>query len=212
MSKFSELLAAIDSEAVAQSELTKSLPAADATGDATIAAAGAEEGKTKVEGEAETVGKTEGEADLTKSQGAEGTGAVTEELEVIEVDDLIKSIGLLTDRVETSETELAKALTSTLGMVKSQGEMIKSLSDRIAVLSNQGTGRRAVLVATERAQPGEHLTKSMPQPAAVQPQEILAKCLDAQRAGKLTGGDVARAESQLNHGVAVDPRILAQLS
>uniref|UniRef100_A0AAU6W2N6 Uncharacterized protein n=1 Tax=Pseudomonas phage Touem01 TaxID=3138548 RepID=A0AAU6W2N6_9VIRU len=212
MSKYAELLAAIDNESVAQSELAKSLPAADTTGDATIAAAGAEEGKAKVDGEAEATGKTDGNADLTKSQGTEGVGAVTEELEVIEVDDLIKSIGLLTERVDTSETELAKALTSTLGMVKSQGEMIKSLSDRIATLSNQGTGRRAVLVSTERAQPGEHLAKSMPQAAGIQPQELLAKCLDAQRAGKLTGTDVSRAESAINHGLAVDPRIMAVIS
>ena len=218
MSKFNELLAAIDAEAVEQSELAKSLPAADAKDDATIAAAA---DGTKVDAELTEAEKAKkaGEADLTKSLG-EGAGAVTDEsVEVIEVDELIKSMGELNQRFDENEGLMAKALGNTLNLVKTQGEMIKSqneliksLSTRVDALGSQGAGRKALLVATERAQPGEHLAKSLPQVDAPKPQEILAKCLDAQRAGKLTGGDVARAESQLNHGVAIDPRILAVIS
>lgn len=207
MSKFNELLAAIDAEAVEQSELAKSMPAAT-TVDATVAAVVvAEPGAT--DAAVADAAKPEGVQDLTKS-----LANPEDNVQVIEVDDLIKSMGDLSQRFDENEGLMAKALGNTLNLVKAQGEMIKSLSDRVATLSNQGSGRKALLVATERAQPGEHLTKSLPQQeqAVIQPQEILAKCLTAQKAGKLTGGDVARAESQLNHGLQVDPAILAQLS
>lgn len=202
MSKFQELLGELEKEAAAQGELAKSMPAVTAADDATVAAAAAEPGADADKA------KPEGEQDLTKSLNPE------DDVVVVEVDDLIKSMGDLSQRFDENEGLMAKALGDTLNLVKTQGEMIKSLNDRVATLANQGSGRKALLVATERAQPGEHLAKSLPQQeqATIQPQEILAKCLTAQKAGKLTGNDVARAESQLNHGLQVDPAILAQLS
>ena len=206
MSKFEELLAAITDEANEQAELAKSIPAPGTTDENVAAAAGDESGeKPNVSAEP---AKKEGEEDLTKSlpQNPE------DQPQIIEVDELIKSLTDMGERLDQSEGLMAKAMEGALGLIKSQGEMIKSLSARVETLSKQGTGRKALLVATERAQPGEHLTKSLPQTEAPKPQEILAKCLEAQRAGKLTGGDVARAESQLNHGLAVDPQILARLN
>lgn len=209
MSKFNELLAAIDAEAVEQSELAKSMPAVGAADDATVATAKGEPGAGDVAITDAEKAKKEAEQDLTKS-----LGNPEDDIEVVAVDDLIKSMGDLSQRFDENEGLMAKALGNTLNLVKAQGEMIKSLNDRVATLSNQGSGRKALLVATERAQPGEHLAKSLPQQeqVAIQPQEILAKCLTAQKAGKLTGNDVARAESQLNHGLQVDPAILARLS
>ena len=206
MSQFEELLAAINSEANEQAELAKSLPAADNT-DTTVAAAAGSEGENKDNVTAEPA-KKEGEEDLTKSlpQNPE------DQPQIIEVDELIKSLTDMGERLDQSEGLMAKALGGALDLIKGQGEMIKSLSAEVKRLGSVGTGRKALLVATERAQPGEHLAKSMPQAEAPKPQEILAKCLDAQRAGKLTGADVARVESALNHGVAVDPRIIAAIS
>lgn len=205
MSQFDELLAAINDEANEQSELAKSIPAPGTTDD-NVATAAAGDGADKTNATTDPL-KKEGEEDLTKSLNPED-----DQVEVVEVDDLIKSLTDMDLRLEQSEGLMAKALGGALDLIKGQGEMIKSLTAEVKRLGSVGTGRKALLVATERAQPGEHLAKSLPQAEAARPQEILAKCLEAQRAGKLTGGDVARAESQLNHGLAVDPQILARLS
>jgi hypothetical protein len=213
MSKFQELLAAIDTEAAEQSELAKSIPAVTPADDKAVAAAAGDEGAGDAAITDADKAKTQAEQDLAKSLNPE------DNVQVIEVDELIKSMGDLNQRFDENEGLMAKALGDTLNLVKNQGEMIKSqneliksLTNRVDALGSQGAGRKALLVATERAQPGEHLAKSLPQPEAAKPQEILAKCLSAQKDGKLTGAEVARAESQLNHGLAVDPAILARIS
>lgn len=218
---YADLLADLKKVEGDQNELAKSLPtAADADKKVGGAAEGANEGSTGGENEggatnANTAGGEGGEeANLNKSL---VPGANPED-HLIEVDELIKSIAVLQDRLEEGEGQANEIMGGMLGMIKSQntliasqGELIKGLREDVKRLGGQGTGRKAILNAVERAQPGEHLNKSLPQEQGMSRQEVLAKCLAAQGAGKITGADVARIESQLNHGVQPDAGIMARI-
>ncbi len=209
MSQFDELLAQLTQEQEEHETLAKALPAEDGEDDDAIQAAADEEGaEADVNPEDEGEGEEDegnGEESMTKSLTIDG-----EEVEVVDAEQLIKSLHGLTERVEAHEGVLAKALESTLGTIKAQGEMIKSLNAKVEKLAGQGRGRKAVLSVVDRPNPGEQpLAKS--QPEQLSGQQILAKALDAQRAGKITGGDVARCEIAINSGVAVPADVLSRI-
>lgn len=201
---FEQLLAELNATADEQSTLAKALPQDDGADDKAIQAAAAEgeeqddEGAEPAEGE-----EGAGEEKMTKSMTIDG-----EAVEVIDGEQMLKSLGELGGRLTATEETLAKALATTLSITKTQGDMIKSLNDRLEKLAGQGKGRKTVISVVER--PATTLAKS--EPAQIQPGEIMAKALSAQKAGKLTGIDVARCESALNSGAAVPADVLAKLN
>lgn len=218
MSKnFEELLAELEATAEEQDTLAKALPQDDGADDEAIQAAAAENadddsadesdepaddaGEVDDGGEADDSGN-EDEPTLTKSMVIDG-----EDVEIIDGEQLMKSLSELGDRLNASEQTLAKALESTLGTIKNQGAMIKSLNERLDKLAGQGRGRKAVVSVVEKPTP---LAKSQEQDAP-QPGQLMAKALDAQRSGKLTGLDVARCESALNSGGSFPADVLAKL-
>lgn len=209
---FDELLAELTLAAEEQSTLAKAMPADDGEDDEAIADA-AEEGKGEEanpeDGEGgEAGGEEGGEGEgkpMAKSMTVDG-----EEFQVVEVDQLIKSLTDLTGRVETNEGVLAKALETTLGTIKTQGEMIKSLNAKVEKLAGQGRGRKTVLAISEKPEPGATLAKSH-QPEAPKPGEVLAKALSAQQAGRITAHDVSRCEIAFQSGVAMPADVLARI-
>lgn len=126
------------------------------------------------------------------------------ELEAFDGTELVKA---LMQRTERNEENFTKALGTAVDLIKSQGEMIKSLQEQVGKLSTEGRGRKTVVSVAERP---SVLKKS--EPDGVTPTEFLAKCLQAQAAGKITGADVARAESYLNRGLAVPAEIVARVA
>lgn len=205
MSQFEELLAQLQAQADEQVTLAKSLPAEDGEDDEAIQAAagdGAEEGTDDEAEEGAEDGNEEGEEPLGKSMTAMING---EEVEAVDATDLIKS---LIGRLDNHGDVMAKALATTLGTIKTQGDMIKSLSSRLEKLAGQGRGRKAVLSVNEKPSPGETTMVKSVQPA---PGEIMAKAMTAQQAGKLTAGDVARCEISLQSGVAFPADVLAKI-
>lgn len=183
--------------------LAKSSPA-DESGDATIAAAAAEgaeagaeaEGEKDEDAEGETLGKSfEVELeDGTKVPAVDGTV-------------LVKS---LMARVEANEGKVLGAVTGLLSIVKTQGELIKSQAAELAAFGAAGKGRKAILAITEKPAPAaETLAKSDPDASGgISGEEFMAKAMGAQAAGRLTGREIAEAESHINMGLQPPAHII----
>lgn len=131
-----------------------------------------------------------------------------EDGQVIEAVDGTELVKALMDRTERNEANFTEALSKTLDLVKSQGEMIKSLQDQLKQVSSAGRGRKAVVSVAERPT----IMAKAQQEDGIPPQEFLAKCLQAQAAGKITGADVSRAEAYLNRGLQVPAEIVARVA
>ena len=221
---FEALLAELNTEV---ESMAKALPAADdlppgdededldkegtvdtaATDKKVMAAAG--DGDADDEG-----GKPDGDADDAPMMGKSMTVEIDgKQVEAFDGTELVKSlmgqVEQLGGKLTASEDKLAKALTETLGVVKSQGAVIKSLQDTVAKLATAGRGRKSAVVVHE---PGTDLTKSQPAGGQLSGNEIMAKALSAQAAGRLTGIDVARVEGHLNQGMAIPADILSRLN
>ena len=84
-----------------------------------------------------------------------------------------------------------------LATLQAQTGLIKSLHAQVGALQAQGRGRKTVLNIHEKPSPVAAGPRKAP------PQTVLAKAISAQRAGKLTGTDVARIESYLSRGLSV---------
>jgi len=199
----------------------KALPADDGKDDEAIQAAAGEGGDA--DGEGQPAGEGEGETD--ENEAGEDTAppfgksmtlvdAEGKQVEAIDGTELVKSLmdelGSLKASAAAHEGVVLKSLESTLGLVKSQGELIKSLTEQVKKLGGSGRGRQAVLNVNEKQAVGG-LAKSAPAAAALSGTEVLAKALEAQRAGKITGLEVSRLENALNAGMAPQAEILSRI-
>lgn len=218
---FEKLLAELDGLATESETMRKALPADDGKDDEEIRAAAGEGGDADgdEDDEADKEGEGEGEGDAAgEGEGSPFGKSMTlvdehgETVEAVDGTELVKSlmadVAGLQEKFGAHEGQLSKALESTLGLVKSQGELIKSLSKQVEKLGSAGRGRQAVLTVAEKNAAGV-MAKS--QPAAMSGTEVLAKALDAQRAGKLTALDVSRLENALNAGMAPQAEILSRI-
>lgn len=202
MSDFAELLKSLD--AVAAEQNNDAAPGGD--DDNTIAAAAADSGVSTGNPEDDEAGAGDDAKPVAKSMTA--TGADGETVEVVDATEMLKS--LQAGQAELGET-LTKALTSLAGIAKAQGETIKSLRAEVKELAGQGRGRKAVLAITEKPDATMAKGNLEQKPAGLKPQEVMAKCLAAQRAGTMTGLDVARAEIAINNGVAIPADVMARI-
>jgi hypothetical protein len=148
-------------------------------------------------------------------------------MEAFDGTELVKS---LTSRLEATESELAaeksanqatqanvlKSLEAAVNLIsqqsaalKSQEQMLKSLSDKVTAMGREGRGARSV----QSVDPKTPLAKSLnTSPQQLSGQEILAKSMAAFKAGRITGFDATRIETSLNMGVAVPADLLATIS
>lgn len=127
-----------------------------------------------------------------------------EEQEAIDATDLIKS---LVDRVESTETDMTKALTKVADLLKSQATEIGALRGQVGKLASAGRGRRAVLAVSEKpalskALGGEGAEggEGGEQPEGMPADQFMAKAMEACTAGRITGLDVSRCEAYINRG------------
>ncbi len=213
--QFAQLLEQLSAETEANQTLAKALPQDNGQDDNNIQAAAEEgsEGSTEGEegaegGEGEGNGDGEG-GDLTKSLTLEDGE------EVIDATEMIKSL----QETQTEHAEiLAKAMPQFIellqgqrAMIQQQGDLIKSMQTRLDQFAGQGRGRKAVVTIVDKPNPGETpMNKSLEQPQFTSGQ-ILAKSLELQKAGKLTGLDVSRCENAIQAGVAIPADILAKI-
>lgn len=198
MSDFNELLKSLEAAADEQEKGA----AESGKDDATIEAAAADSGVTADDGNPEGDADGEGKGEMTKSMtAADGT-----QVEVIDATEMLKSL-------EAGQAELGDVLAKSMGAMtkalNAQGVVIKSLQAEIATLKGQGRGRKTVITVAEKPD----MTKSLgaDKPQGLKPNEVMAKCLAAQKSGAMTGLDVARAEIAINNGVPVPADVLARI-
>lgn len=205
MSQFEKLMGELSQLGTDQETMTKALPADDGKDEEKIQAAAAESG-LDVDNEQEQEGEEEGAPAMAKSFKftlEDGT-----EVEAQDGSELVKS---LQARVEQNEGNMFKALETAVGLIKGQGELIKSMQDQIKKLSGEGRGRKAVVSVVEKPVPGEGVMAKS-QPAGMSHDEFFAKALTAQREGRLSGTDIAIAESCLNRGEAIPLNIVQRVA
>lgn len=199
MSDFEKLLAELSQETANQETLAKSL-AAPAADDAKIAAAAADADGAKP--------NPEDEEDLAKSLDVLNAAATAAGVAVIDGEEFAKSIDSLGGRMSAAEDVLAKAMDSALGMIRLQGEMIKSLGDKVTALSGEGRGRKTVVTINERQPAGEPLVKSQP---GFTVGEVMAKANSAFDAKKITGLELTTLDVALRNGTPPSESVLARI-
>lgn len=200
MSEFDKL--AHDLELLAKSQ------GDDKETDEKIAAAAGEENADQDSGDADADEDEGGDDEvLGKSFSMDRDG---EKVRAYDATDLIKSMVTRMDSIESTDAEnrmhLGKSLGLIADMLKAQTAEIASLKKSLGEMAGEGRGRKTVLTISEKV---SDLTKSEP----VQPTngELMAKCLTAQKAGRLTALDVSRANVAVENGLAVPGDILARL-
>jgi hypothetical protein len=216
MSQFEQLLGELqaDNEAMA-----KALPADDGKDDKKIQAAAGEGGGDGGAGAAAGAANPDDDDDDDDDAGTPMGKSLTltdadgNPVDAIDGTELVKSlmeeVGALKGQVGTQETTMAKALESTLGVVKSQGALIKSLIARVDALSGQGRGRKTVLAVTEKVV-ATGLAKSQPE-EGLTPQEFLAKSEAAFNAGRITGLEFTTVDVSLRSNVAIDQSLISKV-
>lgn len=197
MSDFDKLLAELSQETANQETLAKSL-AAPAADDAKIAAAAADGADKK---------NPEDEEGLAKSLDGLNAAASAAGVAVIDGEEFAKSIDSLGGRMTAAEDVLAKAMDSALGMIRGQGEMIKSLNDRITALSGEGRGRKTVVTVNEPKSSLEPLQKSQGYTVG----EVMAKANSAFDAKKITGLELTTLDVALRNGTPPSESVLAKI-
>lgn len=208
MSKFNELLSELETLAKAQ----------PAEGDEKIVAAAAE-GGGQGEGDEENNGQgtppADGQGAAPGAGDGEGEGEMMgKSFDVVLPDgstakavDGTVMLKALQDRVETEGATMAKSMEAALSLLKSQAQRIETLTKAVANLAGTGRGRKAVVSVADK--PATTLAKSEPA-SGLSPEQFMAKALDAQKAGRLSGLEVATAEASLNRGQPVPADIIAK--
>jgi hypothetical protein len=216
MSQFEQLLGELQAENEA---LTKALPADDSKDDKKIQAAAGEgggEGDGEGEGEGEEgEGEGEGEDATPFGKSLSLTDAEGNAVDAIDGTELVKSlmedIGALKGKVGEHESTMAKALESTLGLVKTQTALIKSLTARVDELAGKGRGRKTVLAVSEKVAAGAApLAKSQAE-EGLTAQEFLAKSDAAFSAGRITGLEFTTIDVSLRSNVAIDTALVSKV-
>lgn len=175
----------------------------DEEGDEKIrsAAAGSDEDEDEDDEECE------GKGEMTKSFTAIIDG---EEHDCVDGTVLVKSLQADISRIDgeraTENEHLSKSLLVVTDLLKEQGDMIKSLQDQIAKLSDSGRGRKSTVAVDS------DMAKSLAKQETPKAEDILAKCEQAMRAGKISAMDVSMAEASVNRGMQVPAHIMANLS
>lgn len=133
------------------------------------------------------------------------------EVEALDGTELVKSFMA---RMQGTETEMSKALKVAVSTMQDMGQMLKSqaqkihgLQETVNRLANEGRGRKAVVHIHDK---GQTLSKSHEQDG-LKPAEFMGKALSAQKAGRITGHEVALAESCLNRGQQVPEHIVKKV-
>lgn len=132
---------------------------------------------------------------------------------VVDAEDGTELVKSLMEQVSGLEGTMAKALGAAVGLIKRQGEqltatgdLVKSLQSKIAELSGEGRGRKAVLTIVEKP---NQLAKSEPQ--GMTPPEFMAKANSAFAGGKITGQELTVIDVSIRQGQAIDTGLVSKV-
>lgn len=133
---------------------------------------------------------------------------------VVEAEDGTALVKSLIERLDGTETVMAKALGAAVDLIKKQGEalastntLVKSLQTKVAELSAQPAGRKTVLTVHDK--PAGTMVKS--EPEGMSEPEFMAKAMTAFKAGKITGLEISTAETSINRGQPVPNDIITRV-
>lgn len=209
MSQFDKLMEELKGLQADQDLMTKALPADDGKDEEKIQAAAAEGGSDHEEPDGDENGEGAGDGDADDAPMAKSFKFTLKDGTEVEAQDGTALVKSLQARVDQTEQTMAKALETAVGLIKGQGDLIKSMQDQIKKLSGEGRGRKAVVSVVEKPVSGT-MAKSM-QPEGVSPDEFFAKAMTAQREGRISGTDIALAETMLNRGQPIPDGILKRV-
>lgn len=120
---------------------------------------------------------------------------------------LIKSFQDQVTAVREELTQVVEALGRSVKLTKALRAQNAELAESVRVLSKSGRGRQSVLNVHERPIVGDEMAKSEP----ASPSTLLSKALSAQRAGKMSGMEVAEIDAALASRRPVRADLLARL-
>lgn len=210
MSQFEKLMGELSQLGTDQETMTKALPADDGKDEEKIQAAAAESGLDG-DGDADDMGgEPDGDED-DKPAMAKSFKFTLEDGTEVEAQDGSELVKSLQARVEKTEGEMFKALETAVGLIKGQGDLIKSMQDQIKKLGGEGRGRKAVVSVVEKPGPSETVMAKS-EPAGMSHEQFFAKALTAQREGRISGTEIAIAESCLNRGEAIPQNIVQRVA
>lgn len=185
---FEALLAELDAAQTEQSTLAKSLEAEMPKDDEVVI-------PPKKEDEEDEEGKEL----MTKSMVLDGG----EEVTLVDAEAMLKSLNDIGLKQSATEALMVKGLQASMAMIKSQGEMIKSLNARLDTIGGQGAGRKTVLSVVEKPTAGAETALAKSQGQELTVPIFMAKSHAAFEAKKITGKelttiDVAARTNQLS--------------
>lgn len=199
---FDELLKSLQQVAEGADTLAKAAPAAE--DDKTVAAAAADSGVDAPGGNPEDEEEGEDE-EFGKSLGADESGA-----EMIDATELVKS---MLARQDATDGVLAKAMTSMVGAMSKQNELIKSLQAEVRTLAGQGRGRKTMVTIADKPGVADVLAKSeAAEEGKITTGELLAKSHAAHAAKKISGVELNTIDVCLRNNWPIDAGILQKVA
>jgi hypothetical protein len=202
--------------------LHKALEKGDEEEDEKIEAAkkgGAESYEEGEEHEEEDVNKDvkSGKASGKKKPLAKSLTVTLEDGTKIEAEDgtelvkaLTENLGALTNRFDSSESVMVKALGQTVSLLKAQSALITGLQAQVKAMAGEGRGRKAVVSLVEKPAGG---TLAKGGDGGISPDDFMAKAESQWKAGKISGQEIAFIESAFNRGqFTLPPALISKVS
>lgn len=136
-----------------------------------------------------------------------------EDVVLVDAEALIKSVSALEAKSSEHEKVLIKGLQASMKLISQQGELIKSLNDKVTALGGQGAGRKTVLNISEKPPVGGGVLAKSLSDGQVTVGELLAKSHKAFDEKRITGKelttiDVAARQGQLS---VIDSNLIAKV-
>lgn len=136
-----------------------------------------------------------------------------EDVVLVDAEALIKSVSALEAKSSEHEKVLIKGLQASMKLISQQGELIKSLNDKVTALGGQGAGRKTVLNISEKPPVGGGVLAKSLSDGQVTVGELLAKSHKAFDEKRITGKelttiDVAARQGQLG---VIDSGLIAKV-
>lgn len=136
-----------------------------------------------------------------------------EDVVLVDAEALIKSVSALEAKSSEHEKVLIKGLQASMKLISQQGELIKSLNDKVTALGGQGAGRKTVLNISEKPPVGGGVLAKSLSDGQVTVGELLAKSHKAFDEKRITGKelttiDVAARQGQL---AVIDSGLIAKV-
>lgn len=146
-----------------------------------------------------------GDEDGKENPFAKSFNGTTEDGQAFEAIDGTELIKALHAEVETNKADLTKSLTFLVSVIKSQGNLIKSLQENYIELAGQGRGRKSV------SGPTFDMAKSLQDSQPLNAQGFMLKANAAFDAGRISGKDLTVCDVATRMGSEIDPALVSKV-